>query len=73
MSSGSTEGSSSELCDPAVGAEYGARFVQRLQKKYNDLALVASAYNAGHATPSNLDTYTTPVMRYYAGFQSTGF
>ena len=63
-----------ELCDPAVGAEYGARQIARLTKRYHGQPLedIASAYNAGHVTNLN-PTYVQPVMAFYKQFQATGF
>ena len=62
-----------ELGDPSVGAEYGARLIAQLMKKYAELSDVASAYNAGHATADNITSYVTPVMANYATFRQSGF
>lgn len=62
-----------ELCDPVTGIEYGARLIAKIMHLSTDLNDVASAYNAGHITPNNLETYVRPVMAYYNGFKQTGF
>lgn len=63
----------SELCLPDVGAEYAARLIARLKHRYKELPDIASAYNAGSSTPKNVDSYVTPVMKYYETFRTSGF
>ena len=62
----------SGLCDPLEGARYGAKVLARLTKKYGELALVASAYNAGHPVEANQAHYVTPVLGFYRDFLSGG-
>lgn len=65
----------SELCDPVVGVRFGAKFVSKLQKKYESLEDVVSSYNAGHprlGVGGNGETYVRPVMGLYEDFRRTG-
>lgn len=52
----------SELCDPAVSAEYGARYLAKFLRRF-ELEDALSAYNGGHPTDSNRDTYVIPILR----------
>ena len=62
-----------ELCDPSTGIEFGAPLIARYTHLSPELSDVASAYNAGHVTPNNSETYVKPVMAFYAQFKQTGF
>lgn len=52
-----------DLLDIETNLKYGCLYLQVLQKHYKtDVDKIISAYNAGHATPSNL-TYVNKVKR----------
>ncbi len=52
----------SELTDPTVGVEYGARLLSKLLKKY-ELEDALSSYNAGHPIDGNRDSYVAPIVQ----------
>ena len=63
-----------ELCDPNVGVEYGARLIARIMNQHKDLDEVACVYNHGHVLPTFVnDPYVVAVRNFYTGFKKTGF
>jgi len=60
-----------DLCEPEVGLEFGCRFLARLLAR-NDVEDAVSAYNWGHPSPKNFETYVQPVMRWAAGYKAVG-
>jgi hypothetical protein len=61
-----------DLCDLATGLEFGCRFFARLLAR-NDVEDAVSAYNWGHPSPKNYESYVQPVMRWAAGYKAVGF
>jgi len=62
----------SELLEPEVGIEYGAKLLAKLQATY-ELPDALSAYNAGRPTPDNEEKYVRPVLRQAALYRNEGF
>lgn len=60
-----------DLCDPETGLEFGCRFLAQLLAR-NPVEDAVSAYNWGHPSPKNADTYVAPVMRWSAGYKAVG-
>lgn len=60
-----------DLCDPETGIEFGCRFMARLLAR-NPVEDAVSAYNWGHPSPKNAETYVQPVMRWAAGYRAVG-
>ena len=51
------------LLHPEVGLSWGCRhFAAQLDRYDDDIEKAVSAYNAGHATSKNYDTYTSRVL-----------
>lgn len=51
-----------ELCDPMVGALFGARHLYKYLKRWGDVDGV-SAYNWGSPTTRNEEAYVKPILR----------
>lgn len=62
----------SELLEPEIGVEYGAKFLARLQSRF-ELPDALSAYNAGRPTPDNEEKYVRPILRQAAIYRNEGF
>ncbi len=62
----------SQLCDPIEGARFGAKQIAKLQRRYDEIQDVVSAYNAGKPTPANQASYVQPVMVFYRDFKTGG-
>ena len=61
-----------DLCEPLeVGLEFGCRFLARLLARH-PVEDAVSAYNWGHPSPKNADSYVLPVMRWAAGYKAVG-
>jgi len=60
-----------ELCEPETGLEYACRFLASLLSRYS-VEDAISAYNAGHPTLENEQTYVQPIMRWAAGYKAVG-
>ena len=60
-----------ELTDPETGLEYAGRFLANLLSRY-PVEDAVSAYNAGHPTQANEQTYVQPIMRWAAGYKAVG-
>jgi soluble lytic murein transglycosylase-like protein len=56
------QGTKDGLLDPATNIYYGTLYFFSQLNRYNDLAKAISAYNAGHATESNLETYVNKIF-----------
>lgn len=61
----------SELIEPTIGVEYGARLLSRFLHKY-DLEDALSSYNAGHPITGNRDTYVAPIVQRIDEFRRGG-
>lgn len=55
----------SKLLNPEINALYAAKLLKHLYKRYNNTAMVISAYNAGRYTKSN-SSYVNKVLLNYA-------
>lgn len=62
----------SQLCEPEIGIEYGAKHLALLLAKY-ELPDALSAYNAGRPTEDNEATYVRPVLAQAALYRREGF
>lgn len=62
----------SALCEPTLGADYGARYLAGLLERFDAMSAL-SAYNAGRPTEANEQTYVRPVMRLAETFRREGF
>jgi hypothetical protein len=62
----------SALCEPELGAEYGARHLSTLLRRW-DLSDALSAYNAGAPTEANDATYVRAILRQAEVFRREGF
>jgi soluble lytic murein transglycosylase-like protein len=62
----------SALCDADLGAEYGARHLALLLRRW-ELADALSAYNAGSPTATNEPTYVRPVLKMAETYRREGF
>lgn len=62
----------SALCEPTLGAEYGARHLALLMARYDAMSAL-SAYNAGKPTDANEESYVRPILRWAEEFRREGF
>ena len=60
-----------DLCEPEIGLEFGCRFLAKLLSR-NSVEDAVSAYNWGHPSTQNFETYVQPVMRWAAGYKVAG-
>lgn len=61
-----------DLCEPNLGIEYGAKKLASLLWRYEENEAL-SAYNAGTPTSVNVESYVTKVLRYRDSFAKEGF
>lgn len=52
----------SDLCDPTIGVEYGAKHLAKFLSKY-ELEDALSAYNAGHPIDGNRESYVARITQ----------
>lgn len=62
----------SALCEPSLGAEFGARHLALLMARYDAMSAL-SAYNAGKPTEANEESYVRPILQMADRFRRDGF
>ncbi len=61
----------SQLCDPAVGLEYGCRHLSILLKRHGTIRAALSAYNSGQPHTMRGNEYAEKVTAIWPGNQPT--